>query len=43
LSTGGSSLLVALAWLGVVLRVHHEASLSGRSALSRPSLGKVKH
>jgi len=43
LSNGGSSLLVALAWLGVVLRVHHEASLSGRSALSRPSLGKVKH
>jgi len=37
LSNGGSSLLVALAWLGVVLRIHHEASLSGRSALPRSS------
>jgi len=44
LSNGGSSLLVALAWLGVVLRIHHEASLSGRSALPRSSAkasGKV--
>lgn len=41
LSNGGSSLLVALVWLGVVLRVHHEAALSGRAALPRSS-GKVK-
>jgi cell division protein FtsW len=45
LSNGGSSLLVALAWLGVVLRIHHEASLSGRAAMPRSSStasGKVK-
>ncbi len=35
LSNGGSSLLVALAWLGVVLRMHHEASVSGHAALPR--------
>lgn len=39
LSNGGSSLLVSLAWLGVVLRIHHEASLSGRSAMPRSSSG----
>lgn len=35
MSYGGSSLLVTLAWLGIVLRIHHEANLSGRSALPR--------
>lgn len=35
LSNGGSSLLVALAWLGIVLRIGHEANVSGRSALPR--------
>lgn len=35
LSYGGSSILVSLAWLGIVLRIHHEASMSGRSALPR--------
>lgn len=35
MSYGGSSLLVTLGWLGIVLRVHHETSLSGRSALAR--------
>ncbi|MGD9843724.1 MAG: FtsW/RodA/SpoVE family cell cycle protein, partial [Steroidobacteraceae bacterium] len=35
LSNGGSSLLVSLAWLGIVLRIGHEANLSGRSALSK--------
>jgi cell division protein FtsW len=35
LSNGGSSLLVALAWLGIVLRIGHEANLSGRSALPK--------
>jgi len=35
LSYGGSSLLVTLAWLGVLLRVHHETQMSGRSAVVR--------
>lgn len=35
LSNGGSSLLVSLAWLGMVLRIHHEASLSGRAAMPK--------
>jgi len=42
LSNGGSSLLVALAWLGVVLRIHHEASLSGRAALPKSSASSSK-
>ena len=35
LSYGGSSMLVTLAWLGVLLRVHHETQLTGRSAMGR--------
>lgn len=35
LSYGGSSLLVTLGWLGMIMRIHHEASLSGRSAVAR--------
>jgi len=35
LSNGGSSLLVALAWLGMVLRIGHEANVTGRSAMPR--------
>ena len=35
LSYGGSSMLVTLAWLGVLLRVHHETQLTGRSAMTR--------
>jgi cell division protein FtsW len=35
LSFGRSSMLVTLGWLGLVLRVHHEANLSGRSAVPR--------
>jgi len=35
LSYGGSSLLVTLGWLGIVLRIHHEARLAGRSAVPR--------
>jgi cell division protein FtsW len=35
ISSGGSSMLVTLGWLGLVLRIYHEASLSGRSAISR--------
>jgi cell division protein FtsW len=35
LSYGGSSMLVTLAWLGVLLRVNHETRMTGRSAVSR--------
>jgi cell division protein FtsW len=35
LSYGGSSMLVTLAWLGVLLRVHHETQLTGRAAVAR--------
>ncbi len=33
LSYGRSSLIVTLAWVGMLLRVHHEVAASGRSAL----------
>ena len=35
LSYGGSSMLVTLAWLGVLLRVHHETQTTGRAAVAR--------
>jgi cell division protein FtsW len=35
LSYGGSSMLVTLGWIGVLLRVHHETEATGRSAVSR--------
>jgi cell division protein FtsW len=35
LSYGRSSLLVSLAWLGVVLRIYHEAKCNSRSAVAR--------
>jgi cell division protein FtsW len=35
LSYGGSSLIVTLGWLGVLLRIHHEAGMAGRSAVAR--------
>ena len=35
LSYGRSSLLVSLAWLGVLLRIHHEIRCSSRSAVMR--------
>jgi cell division protein FtsW len=35
LSYGGSSMLVTLGWLGVLLRVHHETQATGRSAVPR--------
>jgi cell division protein FtsW len=35
LSSGGSSMLVTIGWLGLVMRIHHEASLSGRTAVAR--------
>jgi cell division protein FtsW len=43
LSAGGSSLLVSLAWLGIVLRIGHEANLSGRSAMPRERVAKAAH
>ena len=30
LSYGGSSMLVTLGWIGVLLRIHHETQASGR-------------
>jgi cell division protein FtsW len=35
LSYGGSSMLVTLTWLGLLLRVHHETQTTGRSAVTR--------
>ncbi len=35
LSYGRSSLLVTLAWIGVLLRIHHEARCASRSAVMR--------
>ena len=35
MSYGGSSMLVTLGWLGIVMRVYHEASVSGRSAVRK--------
>lgn len=35
MSYGGSSILVTLAWIGLLLRIHHEASSSGRLAVRR--------
>ena len=34
MSYGRSSLIVALAWVGLVLRVYHEASAQGRGSAS---------
>ena len=39
LSYGRSSLLVTLAWIGVLLRIHHEAGASSRSAVIRAGGG----
>jgi len=35
LSYGGSSMLVTLGWIGVLLRIHHETQMTGRSAVTR--------
>jgi cell division protein FtsW len=35
MSYGGSSMLVTLGWLGLLLRIHHEASVTGRLAIPR--------
>ena len=35
-------LLVSLGWLGIVLRIGHEANLSGRSAMPRSKAAQVK-
>jgi len=42
LSYGKSSILVTLIWLALVMRIHHEASLSGRSALPRAGSAKER-
>jgi cell division protein FtsW len=36
ISYGRSSLLVTLAWIGVLLRIHHEAMSASRAAVLRP-------
>jgi len=35
MSYGASSIMVTLGWLGVLLRIHHEASAAGRLAVRR--------
>ncbi|MGH8186218.1 MAG: putative lipid II flippase FtsW [Steroidobacteraceae bacterium] len=35
MSYGGSSILVTLGWLGMLMRIHHEASVAGRLAVPR--------
>ena len=35
MSYGGSSILVTLGWLGLLMRIHHEAAASGRLAVPR--------
>lgn len=35
MSYGPSSMLVTIAWLGLLLRIHHEASVAGRLAVPR--------
>ena len=35
MSYGPSSMLVTIAWLGLIMRAHHEASTAGRLAVSR--------
>ncbi|WP_116810343.1 putative lipid II flippase FtsW [Steroidobacter cummioxidans] len=37
MSYGGSSVMVTLGWLGLIMRIHHEAQTSGRLAVSRPA------
>jgi len=34
MSYGRSSMLVTLAWIGMLLRVHHEVAASGKSAIT---------
>ena len=34
MSYGRSSMLVTLAWIGMLLRVHHEVAASGKSAIA---------
>jgi cell division protein FtsW len=35
MSYGGSSIMVTLGWLGVLMRIHHEANAAGRLAVPR--------
>ncbi len=40
ISYGRSSLLVTLAWIGVLLRIHHEVKCASRAAVMRPVGGE---
>jgi len=40
MSYGGTSLIVTLMWLGVVLRIHHECAASGRLAVARKPVAR---
>ena len=35
MSYGGTSMLVTIGWIGMLMRIHHEASVTGRLAVSR--------
>jgi len=40
MSYGGTSVLVTLGWLGLLMRIHHEASVAGRLAVPRKEQGE---
>ena len=42
MSYGGSSILVTLGWLGLIMRIHHEASSAGRLAVPRRERAPMK-
>ena len=42
MSYGGSSIMVTLGWLGVLMRIHHEASVAGRLAVPRRERDAMK-
>ncbi len=42
MSYGGSSVLVTLGWIGLLLRIHHEASVTGRLAVARSREGRER-
>jgi len=41
MSYGGTSLLVTLLWLGIVLRIHHECAAAGRLAVPRAAASRA--
>ena len=42
MSYGGSSILVTLGWLGLVMRIHHEVSVGARAGLRREHPGRSR-